>query len=175
MSHIEAKSKSQTTEVDRDLGRSSGSVGRPAVRRRRFMSVFITLAAAGLSVWLGRAMWDVYMGAPWTRDGTVRAYVVTMAPEVAGRIVSVPVADNQYVHKGDLLVTIEPTDYAIAVEQTQEATNQAQANAANTEREARRRDQLTDLATSQEEKQTYDASAIAADATSTAAAPIQGR
>jgi len=32
-------------------------------------------------------MWGAYMGAPWTRDGTVRAYVVTMAPEVAGRIV----------------------------------------------------------------------------------------
>jgi len=37
------------------------------------------------------------MGAPWTRDGTVRAYVVTMAPEVAGRIVELPVADNRFV------------------------------------------------------------------------------
>jgi hypothetical protein len=32
-------------------------------------------------------------GAPWTRDGTVRAYAVTMAPEVAGRIIKLPVAD----------------------------------------------------------------------------------
>ena len=51
------------------------------------------------------------MGAPWTRDGTVRAYVVTMAPEVAGRIVELPVADNKYVHKGDLLMVIDPTNY----------------------------------------------------------------
>jgi Biotin-lipoyl like len=39
------------------------------------------------------------MGAPWTRDGAVRAYVVTIAPEVDGRIVELPVADNQFVHK----------------------------------------------------------------------------
>ena len=38
-----------------------------------------------------------------------------LAPEVAGRIVTLPVADNQFVHKGDLLVQIDPTDYKIAV------------------------------------------------------------
>jgi RND family efflux transporter MFP subunit len=59
------------------------------------------------------------MGAPWTRDGTVRAYVVTMAPEVAGRIVKLPVADNQFVHKGDVLFEIDPADYRIALEQAQ--------------------------------------------------------
>ncbi|MBV8401738.1 MAG: biotin/lipoyl-binding protein, partial [Acetobacteraceae bacterium] len=60
-------------------------------------------------------MWVAYVGEPWTRDGTVRAYVVTMAPEVSGRVVELPVADNQFVHKGDLLMRIDPTDYTIAV------------------------------------------------------------
>ena len=60
-------------------------------------------------------MWDAYMGTPWTRDATVRAYVVTMAPEVAGRIVELRVADNEYVRKGDLLMAIDPTNYTIAV------------------------------------------------------------
>ena len=54
----------------------------------------ITLATVALAGLLGWAMWNAYMGAPWTRDGTVRAYVVTMAPEVAGRIVELPVVDN---------------------------------------------------------------------------------
>ena len=66
-----------------------------------------------------------YMAAPWTRDGTVRAYVVTVAPEVSGRIVQLPVVDNQSVHKGDVLMVIDPTDYAIAVDQAQAAVNQA--------------------------------------------------
>jgi RND family efflux transporter MFP subunit len=42
-----------------------------------------------------------------------------MAPEVAGRIVTLPVADNQLVHKGDTLFEIDPADYRIALEQAQ--------------------------------------------------------
>jgi multidrug resistance efflux pump len=53
------------------------------------------------------------------RDGTVRAYVVTMAPEVAGRIVKLSVADNQLVHKGGVLFEIDPADYQIALEQAE--------------------------------------------------------
>src|ERR1700733_733670 len=75
-----------------------------------------TVAVAALFAW---AMWQAYMGAPWTRDGTVRAYVVVMAPEVAGRIVKLPVADNQFVHKGGELFEIDPADYRIALDQAQ--------------------------------------------------------
>jgi RND family efflux transporter MFP subunit len=42
-----------------------------------------------------------------------------MAPEVAGRIVKLPVSDNQFVHKGDVLFEIDPSDYRIALEQAQ--------------------------------------------------------
>jgi RND family efflux transporter MFP subunit len=104
------------------------------------------------------------MGAPWTRDGTVRAYVITMVPEVAGRIVELPVADNQFVHKGDLLLTIDPTDYRIALKLADATVQQAQATAQNAKREAERRRQLNDLAVTVEEQQTYDANAAAADA-----------
>jgi multidrug resistance efflux pump len=69
----------------------------------------------------------------YTRDGTVRVYTVTMAPEVAGRIVELPVADNQFVPKGDLLMVIDPTNYQIAVDLTQAAVQQAQANVQNVE------------------------------------------
>src|SRR5262249_45505444 len=85
----------------------------PAARRRRirFFPLVINLAAIAVAVVLGRAMWDANRGAPWTRNGTVRAYVFTMAPQVAGQIVQLPVADNQFVHKGDLLMVIDPTNY----------------------------------------------------------------
>ena len=81
--------------------------------------ILITLATVAVAALLAWAMWQAYMGAPWTRDGTVRAYVVTMAPEVAGRIVKLPLADNQFVHKGDVLFEIDPADYRIALEQAQ--------------------------------------------------------
>jgi RND family efflux transporter MFP subunit len=109
-------------------------------------------------------MWDAYMGAPWTRDGTVRVYVVTMAPEVAGRIVELPVKDNQFVHKGDLLIVIDPTDDKIAVSLNEAAVQQAQANALNAERESKRRQELTTLAATVEEKQTFASNAVAVQA-----------
>jgi len=96
--------------------------------RTRFIPILITLATTGLAVLLGSAMWNEYMAAPWTRDGTVRTYVVTMAPEVAGRIVELPVRDNQFVHKGDLLMVIDPTDYALAVQLAEATVRQDQAN-----------------------------------------------
>jgi multidrug resistance efflux pump len=108
----------------------------PAVRaihkaRIRIIPVLITLATTALAVGVGWAMWSAYMKWPWTRDGTVRVYTVTMAPEVAGRIVELPVVDNQFVAKGELLMVIDPTDYQIAVELAEAAVQQAQANVQN--------------------------------------------
>ena len=118
-------------DLDKDVT-SPTPVSRTATRRsmkiRPFLITLGTVALAGL---LGWAMWGVYMEAPWTRDATVRAYVVTMAPEVAGRIVELHVVDNEYVHKGDLLLMIDPTNFRIAVSQAEAAVQQAQANVQN--------------------------------------------
>ena len=87
--------------------------------RIRVAPLLITLGTVAVAAVLAWTTWQTYMGAPWTRDGTVRAYVVTMAPEVAGRIIKLPVADNQLVHKGDELFEIDPADYRIALEQAE--------------------------------------------------------
>jgi multidrug resistance efflux pump len=100
----------------------------PAGRRTRMLPALITLATVALAGLLGWGMWRVYIGTPWTRDATVRAYVVTMASEVAGRIVELHVVDNKYVHKGDLLMVIDPTNYQIAVSQAEASVQQAEAS-----------------------------------------------
>jgi multidrug resistance efflux pump len=71
--------------------------------RMRVAPILITVGTVAVAALLAWTTWEVYMSSPWTRDGTVRAYVVTMAPEVAGRIVKLPVADDQFVHKDDVL------------------------------------------------------------------------
>jgi multidrug resistance efflux pump len=92
----------------------------PDVKSRiPLVPILVTLGAVAVALLLAWAAWKVYMAAPWTRDGTVRVYVVTMAPEVGGRIVKLSVADNQFVKKGDALFEIEPADYRIALEQAQ--------------------------------------------------------
>jgi multidrug resistance efflux pump len=168
MSDIDIKSRRKTEAESSAAVRSAEPL--PALplaaRRRRFhiFPLLITLAVIAVAVVLGRAMWDAYMGAPWTRDGTVRAYVVTMAPEVEGRIVELPVADNQFVHKGDLLMVIDPRNFKIAVSLNEAAVKQAQVNAENAEREAKRRLALNDLAVTVEQQQTFETSAVATQA-----------
>jgi multidrug resistance efflux pump len=162
MSEVRAKSKPDAREANREAVVALDPAAPP--RRWRILPTAITLVAAALAIWLGRAMWDVYMAAPWTRDGTVRAYVVTMAPEVSGRIVELRVADNQFVHKGDLLMVIDPTDYRIAVSRGEAAVQQTEASAQNAAREANRRQQLTELSVTREEKETYASNAVVAQA-----------
>jgi len=128
---------SEPDEVMNDLYRDAPArppESRTATKRNMETRPFlITLTAVALAVLLGWATWGVYMEAPWTRDATVRAYVVTMAPEVAGRIVELHVVDNKYVRKGDLLLVIDPTNFRIAVSQSEAAVQQAQASVQNIE------------------------------------------
>jgi multidrug resistance efflux pump len=132
MTVAEFKPKRDKADDPETIRSPAAPSGRPA-GRVRMLPVLITLATAALAASLGWATWNVYMGAPWTRDSTVRTYVVTRAPEVAGRVVELPVADNQFVHKGDLLLVIDPTDFRIALEQAEAAVRQAQANVQNFE------------------------------------------
>ena len=165
MPQVNARSQSESAGARNDAIWSPTPTVYPAPRwGRRILALLITTVAVVLAAVLSHAMWDSYMGAPWTRDGAVRAYVITMAPEVAGRIVALPVADDQLVHKGDPLLVIDPTNYAIAVRLDQAAVQQAQANMENAERLARRRAVLPDIAVSDEERQTYQTQAATAQA-----------
>src|SRR4051794_29235435 len=132
MSEVQAKSKPETRGAAGAEPRPRHYLARTTPSRRpRILSVLLTVFVAVVACVLGRAMWTAYMGAPWTRDATVRAYVVAMAPEVAGRMVELPVRDNQFVHKNDLLLAIDPTDYSIAVSQAEAAVQQAQGSVQN--------------------------------------------
>jgi multidrug resistance efflux pump len=119
MSSVELSSKHTTQSDGSDVLPDVASDCENIKSRMRVAPILITLGTVAIAALLAWATWQAYMGAPWTRDGTVRAYVVTMAPEVAGRIAKLPVRDNQFVHKGDVLFEIEPADYRIALESAQ--------------------------------------------------------
>jgi len=54
---------------------------------------------------------------PRTDDASVRANFIAIAPEVGGRLTKLPVKDNAFVKKGDLLFEIDPRDYQYALQQ----------------------------------------------------------
>jgi multidrug resistance efflux pump len=119
MSSAEMRSEHARQSEGSDVARQVASDRDNMKSRIPVAPILITLGTVAIAALLAWATWQAYMGAPWTRDGTVRAYVVTMAPEVAGRIVKLPVTDNQFVHKGDVLFEIDPADYRIALESAQ--------------------------------------------------------
>src|SRR6202166_384602 len=119
MSSVDLKSEHARQSDGNDVPRHPAR-DRDNIRSRMSVApILITLGTVAVAALLAWAIWEAYMAAPWTRDGTVRAYVVTMAPEVAGRIIKLPVADNQLVQKDDVLFEIDSADYRIAMEQAQ--------------------------------------------------------
>jgi multidrug resistance efflux pump len=56
---------------------------------------------------------------PYTSQATVQAFVVRMAPEVAGRVIAIDLTDNQRVKAGQTLFRIDPQPYEIALKQAE--------------------------------------------------------
>jgi multidrug resistance efflux pump len=144
-----------------DAVASAGAIAGPAMAWPRLRAAVLTLGIVAAAAALGWAAWDAYMATPWTRDGTVRAYVIAVTPQVGGRIVALPAADDQPVRKGDPVLAIDQTDYVIAVQQAEAAVDLARAEAENATREAQRRAALSDLEVSAEQRQTFASTAAA--------------
>ena len=66
----------------------------------------------------------------YTSDAYVRSDLISIAPQVTGRIISVPIEDNQTVHRGDLLAAIDPEPFLLAFNAAQASLRQAAAQSA---------------------------------------------
>ena len=100
---------------------------------KKLLPRLTTLAVVLLAFLLGWFAWNHYTRAPWTRDARVRADVVTLSADVAGRIVSLGVQDNQHVAKGQLLLEIDPARYTLAVEHARRAVEVSKATLGQSE------------------------------------------
>ncbi|WP_034294702.1 HlyD family secretion protein [Herbaspirillum sp. RV1423] len=127
---------------------------------RFIITALIFLAA----IFLAWSLWQHYMVSPWTRDGRVRADVVNLAPDVAGQVVDLPVRDNQLVHKGDLLMQIDPSRYQLALQQADAAVLARKADLDMRRAQARRRADMDDLVVSRETREDAGSVVAAADA-----------
>jgi len=95
-------------------------------RRRHLGRVIQLIVIAGAAITLVLAILDTDRY-PRTDDASVRANLIQIIPEVTGRLVELPVKDNQFVKKGDLLFAIDERPYKYALEQAlsdQEALEQ---------------------------------------------------
>ncbi|MDH2386353.1 HlyD family secretion protein [Bradyrhizobium sp. CER78] len=172
----------QTSELD-DVAREASeghpngkpivsSPGKSTARRRggarrtvRF--VLRKIATAGIvvvAVLVALVTWDQYNAGPWTRDGRIRVQVASVAPEISGKITELRIVDNQFVHKGDILYVIDPFDFDVALRTNKAVLQQKSADLSVKELQSERRLRLSDLASSIEEKQVFEGSALQAKA-----------
>ena len=102
----------------------------PKKRRRPFVIVGAIVGALLLAIG-GYLL--LTAGEQSTDDAQIAADMVPVGTRAAGQVVKVDVRENQLVHKGDLLVEIDPADYEARVKQAEAelASQQAQAAAAD--------------------------------------------
>ena len=141
------------------LSKGPGRVARFARAMLRTTATLLILAVALLAATL---IWDYYVTAPWTRDGSVRVQVANVAPQVSGQITEIRAVDNQYVHEGDVLYVIDPFDFQVALDTAKAQLREKAADLQVKRMQAERRQHLTNLSTTPEEQQLFVGSATQA-------------
>ena len=104
-----------------DANETTQSAPQPglAARAARFGWVFpmlrvLGVVAAGFLAWYVAGHWNRWTGAvryESTDDAYTAADVTPLSAKVSGYVATVGVADYQLVHKGDLIVEIDASDY----------------------------------------------------------------
>src|ERR1044072_1585156 len=93
-------------------------------RRRIFMIggvVLVIVAAVGIGYWLYQRQFES------TDDAFVEGDITQVSPKVSAYISKIYVKNNQFVHKGDLLVDLDPKDLETRLEQAKAQLRTAQA------------------------------------------------
>ncbi len=104
----QAADKRRQEEVDRKQDQRRARA-RPFVRIGMVL-ILVGLIAGGL--WYWQSTKDIQT----TDDAYTDGRAVTIAPRVTGQVVSLDVNDNQFVHRGDPLIHIDPRQYQASLE-----------------------------------------------------------
>jgi membrane fusion protein (multidrug efflux system) len=96
----------------------------PVGARAAALLLAVVVVGGGLFLWNSLA-WES------TDDAQVNGHIMPLSARINGYVLEVPVIEGQLVHAGDVLVTIDPKDYKIALEQAQATFEDAQASAAS--------------------------------------------
>ena len=106
---------------DKQGGKQGGEEGGEEGKLRRrwplyALAVLVVVAAIAGGIWWWLTRNDVS-----TDDAFTDGRAVMMAPHVSGYVTELAVTDNQFVHRGDLLIQIDPRDYIAARDQAEGA------------------------------------------------------
>ncbi len=85
-------------------------------RRRRSLRTLLLGVVPGIAAAVGLYWYATSGRYVSTENAYVKSDIVAISPDVAGHVISVEVAENQLVRKGDLLFRIDPEPFRIALD-----------------------------------------------------------
>lgn len=89
--------------------------------RKKLLFLFLAVVCLFVTYWV-----STYFMA-YTDDAFVATDLVRVTPQVGGHIVELPITDNQFVHKGDILLRLDPQPFQLEVARHQAELDAAQA------------------------------------------------
>ena len=114
----------------------------PRSRQRRFIiagtALGLVLVIAAIGYWLH------VRDRVSTDDAFIEARIIHISPKVGGQVVELSVTDNQRVRPGEVLLRIDPRDYAAAADQARAQVRAAEVEARRAEADARRASALAE-------------------------------
>jgi membrane fusion protein (multidrug efflux system) len=119
-----------STDIDRVVLPAPAPTLSKTLRKRLVLGALIVLLGVTGS-WYGRNWWQVGRFFESTDDAYVGGDVTALSPHVAGFVSRILVADNQFVHAGDLLVELDNRDYQAKLAHAEAAVRRQKATLAN--------------------------------------------
>lgn len=100
----------------------------PLYKKRGFIPavviITVVLVAAFVVIWL------ILREYVYTDDAYIDGHVTQVSARVSSQVVALHMVDNQFVHKGDLLVELDPTKFRVALNQARAQVDSSRAKLA---------------------------------------------
>ena len=119
--------ESLETKID-VRGGAGADAEAPVQGRKRRVLIPIAIIAVVIGLFFGIRYLVYASHHVSTDDAQINGDITTVAPRVKGQVATVYVHDDQFVHRGDILVVLDSTDLRVALQQAQAALNQAEAS-----------------------------------------------
>ena len=121
--HAPTSEPNHELDNTRDVeNRRSFAQKNPLAKPIAIVAIVLVILSVGWYWWDSRH-WES------TDDAQIDGHIYPISARVGGQVIKVNVDDGQFVHKGDVLVVTDPTDYKVAVDRAQADYEDAQASA----------------------------------------------
>jgi membrane fusion protein (multidrug efflux system) len=116
LAESEVARRTPAADVPAPNAPAAGDPAKPGNRRKRLLLGAVAALVLAAGGWYGEHYLTVGRYLVSTDDAYVHADATTLAAKIAGYVSSVEVADNSFVHSGDVIARIDDGDYRLAVD-----------------------------------------------------------